>query len=110
MRVVSATKTSSENGMESQAVFECDVVPGLCNSTGNMHGGAVATLVDNTTTAAQAALAEPDYWQFGGVSRTLNVTYLRPLQGGTTVTIECLVRSVGRRLGGSKECSMSDVG
>lgn len=64
---------------------------------GNMHGGATATLVDMSTTFAQAAITKEGFWEFGGVSRTMGVTYLKPIVQGTIIVIECSVRSVGKR-------------
>lgn len=44
-------------------------------------------------------VARPDFWTFAGVSRTLNVTYLRPIPVGETVIIECEVIAIGKRMG-----------
>lgn len=93
--------------MEARVVFELEIVPGLCNSMGNCHGGAVAMLADNTTTAAAAPVAREGFWVFGGVSRTLSITYLRPLPQGSTVVIENMVRSVGKTLS-TIQCVMRD--
>ncbi|EME42966.1 hypothetical protein DOTSEDRAFT_45021 [Dothistroma septosporum NZE10] len=49
------------------------------------------------TTFAQVAIAKDGFWEFGGVSRTLSVTYLKPIVQDTVVVIECSVRSVGKR-------------
>ncbi|KKF94132.1 Thioesterase superfamily protein [Ceratocystis platani] len=38
------------------------------------------------------------FWEFLGVSRSLNVTYLRPAFAGEVLTIDCEVVSVGQRL------------
>lgn len=65
---------------------------------GNMHGGAVALVFDMTTTMCAAPLARRDFWWFGGVSRTLSVTYMRPVRMGTTVEINCEVLQMGERL------------
>ncbi|CZT20240.1 uncharacterized protein RCC_06098 [Ramularia collo-cygni] len=106
LRVISAKATdAAQDGMEAVSVYELDVVPGLCNSMGNMHGGAVATLADNTTTLAAAPISRPGFWEHGGVSRTLNVTYLRPITKGSTLRIECAVRSVGQKLAAT-QCSI----
>ncbi|GAP88664.2 putative thioesterase superfamily protein [Rosellinia necatrix] len=43
-------------------------------------------------------ISRPGFWQYGGVSRTLNVTYLRPVPVGTTVDVECEVVHAGQRL------------
>lgn len=58
----------------------------------------MALLADMTTTMAAAPIAEPGWWEFGGVSRTLSVTYLRPSVVGTRVVVRCVVRNVGARL------------
>lgn len=76
------------------------VVPGeFCNRTGMMHGGAVSLTVDMATTLAQAPLAAPGFWEFGGVSRTLSVTYLRPIPKNLEILIVCEVVQVGKALG-----------
>jgi len=49
-------------------------------------------------------ISHPGFWQYSGVSRTLNVTYLRPVPIGTTVDIECEVVHAGQRL-----CSLRGV-
>lgn len=56
--------------------------------------------MDLCTTMAAAPLAAPGFWQFGGVSRGLSVTYLRPApsKGGEEVVIECEVLQIGKRL------------
>lgn len=64
-----------------------------------VHGGCTATLFDSTTTAALIAISRPGFWVSSGVSRTLNVTYLRPVTQGTTVIIETEVVHAGKRLG-----------
>lgn len=70
-----------------------------------VHGGCTATLFDSTTTAALIAISRPGFWVSSGVSRTLNVTYLRPITQGTTVIIETEVVHAGKRLG---ECLSYD--
>jgi uncharacterized protein (TIGR00369 family) len=69
------------------------------NRLGNLHGGCAATIFDVCTTTALFPMAKPGFWSFAGVSRTLNVTYLRPIPVGETIIIECEVVAVGKRLG-----------
>lgn len=104
MRVVSATAhtTGSE---QAHCIFHLEILPGFCNPMGNMHGGAVALLADMATSMATAPISQPGWWEFGGVSRTLQVTYLKPVVKGTTVEVECFLRGVGKRL--CKWCSVS---
>ena len=102
-KVISAKKSSpTSTGAETHVVLEIEIVPEMCNSMGNAHGGFVATLADNTTTMAAAPLSETGFWDFGGVSRTLNVTYLRPMPKGCIVVSENWVRSAGKKLCKSK--------
>jgi len=50
----------------------------------------------------------PPTWRIPGVSRTLNVTYLRPVPSGTTVRIVCEVVHVGRRMATVKGTMMRE--
>ncbi|OHW96589.1 thioesterase superfamily protein [Colletotrichum incanum] len=68
------------------------------NRSSNLHGGCTATLFDYCTSVALYPIARTGRWQFLGVSRTLNCTYLRPVPCGTEILIECEVISVGKQL------------
>lgn len=81
--------------------FSLDVRPELCSRTGNLHGGAAALVFDMCTGMAVAPLATVEGWRFGGVSRNLNVSYLRPVPVGTVVDVVCEVVSLGKSLGKS---------
>lgn len=52
-----------------------------------------------TTSMSVAPLAKASGWQFGGVSRNLNVSYLRPVPSGTQVQVVCEVPNLGKNLG-----------
>jgi acyl-coenzyme A thioesterase 13 len=93
LRIVSATKSPRVT-----CVFELDVTGRWSNRMGNMHGGAIALVFDMCTTMCAAPLARRDFWWFGGVSRTLAVTYLRPVTMGMVVEVRCEVLQMGRRL------------
>ncbi|PHH87603.1 hypothetical protein CDD83_8656 [Cordyceps sp. RAO-2017] len=69
-----------------------------CNRLQSLHGGAVATLFDFCTTMALAIVNRPGFWQFLGVSRSLNVTYLRPARCDEEILIECHIVQVGKKL------------
>jgi len=81
------------------SVFELEVTPAFGNRMGNMHGGAIALVYDMCTTMTVAPLSREDFWWFGGVSRVLSVTYLRPVKVGMCIRIECEVLQMGTRLG-----------
>ena len=69
-----------------------------CNRLYNLHGGCAATLFDYCTTLPLALVSRPGFWQFMGVSRTLNVTYMRPVPAGEEVLILCELLQVGKKL------------
>ncbi|KFY46803.1 hypothetical protein V494_00321 [Pseudogymnoascus sp. VKM F-4513 (FW-928)] len=81
-----------------KVVFEYTCQPSHANRLGNLHGGCASTIFDIATTVALVPISKPDFWKFVGVSRTLNVTYLRPVPVGETVVIECEVIAIGKRL------------
>jgi acyl-coenzyme A thioesterase 13 len=74
------------------------VLPFYGNRMSNMHGGALALVFDMCTTICTGPIARKDFWWFGGVSRKLDVTYLRPVKVGSIIVIECEVLQIGRRL------------
>lgn len=71
----------------------------LCNGMGSMHGGATATIFDLCTTMPLTLIRKEGYWELPGVSRTLNVAYLKPVRMGEEVEVEAEIVSVGWRLG-----------
>ena len=78
--------------------FTFTVPAEYCNCIGNLHGGAAALLLDICTTTALVSISRPGYWQSGGLSASLNITYVRPVPCGTRVEIVSSVVSAGRRL------------
>ena len=93
LKLVSATANPSK------VTFEMTVPQEYCNRTGMMHGGAVAMILDMCTSAAQGPTARKGFWEFGGVSRTLSLTYLRPMPQNMDLVIECEVLQTGKNLG-----------
>ncbi|KAK3368942.1 HotDog domain-containing protein [Lasiosphaeria ovina] len=81
-----------------RVVFRYTVQPSHCNRLGSLHGGCIATLFDYCTSTAIALVSAPGHWHYLGVSRTLNVTYLRPAPSGAAVLIEAEVVHAGKRL------------
>ena len=69
------------------------------NRMNNLHGGCTATIFDFCTTTALFPMSRPGFWEYAGVSRTLNVTYLKGVPVGEVTRIECEVVSIGKRLG-----------
>lgn len=81
-----------------RVTFRLTVQPQHCNNLMNMHGGCTATVFDFCTSIPTTLVARLGFWLFLGVSRTLNVTYLRPIPCGETVLIDCEVVHLGSRL------------
>lgn len=64
-----------------------------------MHGGAAGVIFDMATTSALCPVAKPGYWEFmGGVTRSLNVSYLKAVPINITVLIRSKVVSVGKQM------------
>lgn len=94
IRLVSATST-----LEKTAVtFSLKGGPNLTNRLQSIHGGAVALIYDMCTTMCTAPLAKKGFWQFGGVSRNLSVTFMRPATLDMDIVVECEVLQMGARL------------
>ncbi|KAL3470630.1 thioesterase family protein [Aspergillus californicus] len=78
--------------------FLLTIGPKHCNLLGNLHGGCAATLVDVLSTMILLGASKPGLYESGGVSRHLNVTYLRPVPCGSTVRLVSSVVHMGKRL------------
>ncbi|KAI9662185.1 MAG: RNA polymerase III subunit C82 [Trizodia sp. TS-e1964] len=84
---------------EGKCTFELLVTEKYANMRGMLHGGAAALIFDMCTAVAVGPVARPGTWGFlGGVSRALNISYLKPVPIGTTLRIECEVLHLGRKL------------
>jgi len=77
-----------------RASFECDVTDDVRNRMGSLHGGVIATLVDD---AGTAAIASADTEGRFGVTTDLNVSYFAAALEGT-VTARAQVLKSGRTL------------
>ncbi|KAG0211427.1 Acyl-coenzyme A thioesterase 13 [Mortierella sp. GBA30] len=82
---------------DDSAVFEYTVQKSDCNFSNSFHGGAIATLVDNLSTAAMFT-RERKHFLYGGVSSDLHVTYVSAAALGMTVLLEVKVHKVGAGL------------
>jgi|SRR5690242_2130243 len=64
-----------------------------------MHGGAAGVIFDMSTTTALCPVARPGFWEFmGGVTRSLNISYLKAVPIGTTVRLTSRVVGVGKQM------------
>jgi acyl-coenzyme A thioesterase 13 len=76
--------------------WEMTVLSTHTNKGKNLHGGCSATVMDILTSTALLTLARPGYLDGGHVSRTITMSYLRPVPIGTRVKIECEVVAAGK--------------
>jgi uncharacterized protein (TIGR00369 family) len=96
LTLVSSSPATPEKG--ATVTFRFIVRREHTNGFGNLHGGCNSTLFDFCTSAVLGMINRPGYWLFLGVSRALNVTYLRPVPVDEPVLIECEVMQAGQRL------------
>jgi uncharacterized protein (TIGR00369 family) len=83
---------------EEVAVLEMPIDPNAFGGTGNLHGGALATLID-VTSAMAASRANPfDFETHSLVTADLHIRYLGRPSGGDTVRAEARVVRAGRQL------------
>ncbi|ROV97038.1 hypothetical protein VSDG_04112 [Cytospora chrysosperma] len=81
------------------------------NYNGVLHGGAAGVIFDMLTTIALGPIARPGFWSFlGGVTRTLNLSYLKAVPIGTTVIVHAYVYQVGKRMAYIKGWMTSEDG
>lgn len=86
-------------GPEGWTIVEFPMTQDYANLNDVMHGGAGALLFDMFTTIALGPLSRPGYWDFlGGVTRTLNISYLRGVPIDTTVRFHARVVQHGRTM------------
>ncbi|EEQ29318.1 hypothetical protein McanMca71_004218 [Microsporum canis] len=87
---------SAAAGPPARVTYFATVAPEMCNGFGNLHGGCATTLIDNASSTLLLAMG--GYFSLGGVSRSLNMTFLRPVPEGTEISINCELVHAGKRL------------
>jgi hypothetical protein len=86
-------------------IWSCkEALPGHC-SVGSKPSSrfwcrkANTGVTDMCTSLTLAPISRPDFWFFmGGVSRTLNISYLRAIPIGTTIRVNSMVVHAGRTM------------
>ena len=79
----------------SEMIFRLKVQNSFCNLFGTMHGGAIASLVDVSTTLLVSAF---DKTSRHNVSVELNTQYLNPINNNSSILIHCKVPKSGKSL------------
>jgi acyl-coenzyme A thioesterase 13 len=80
---------------EGKARLRIVVTPAVANLGGNLHGGAIATLVDD---AGTLAIMTADRDSRPGVTTDLNVSYFSAGRAGETIFADAEVLKTGRTL------------
>ncbi|EMD67618.1 hypothetical protein COCSADRAFT_34417 [Bipolaris sorokiniana ND90Pr] len=79
--------------------YEMFMAPNFSNLNNVMHGGAAGVIFDMSTTTALCPLARPGFWEFmGGVTRSLNISYLKAVPIGVKVRLNSKVVSIGKQM------------
>ncbi|QIW97539.1 hypothetical protein AMS68_003057 [Peltaster fructicola] len=76
-------------GTSGKAVYSLTVPARYCNYTGNVHGGAVATILDGLTNCCTAIVSRNGFWDYGGVTRSFSINYIRPVEQNREVMVYC---------------------
>ncbi|KKZ61975.1 hypothetical protein EMCG_03532 [[Emmonsia] crescens] len=81
------------------AVWELNITEFWANLNGVMHGGAYGVIFDMCTAISMCPLSREGYWEFlAGVTRSLNISYLKAVPIGTTIYIRANVIQHGRTM------------
>ncbi|CAI9635427.1 hypothetical protein GT037_010448 [Alternaria burnsii] len=85
--------------LDGTVTYELVIGPNFSNLNNVMHGGAAGVIFDMSTTTALCPLARPGFWEFmGGVTRSLNMSYLKAVPINTRVRLNSRVVSVGKQM------------
>ncbi|PGH32778.1 hypothetical protein GX50_04432 [[Emmonsia] crescens] len=76
--------------------FEFTVTPQMCNPLGILHGGCTTTILDVLTSTAALTVPDNDN-MVSTLSRTLSMTFLRPVPVGTTVRAVVQLVAAGKK-------------
>lgn len=89
-------KTTLLKAEPGRTEWEMVITNAHANKSGNLHGGMACIILDNLTSTALLTLAKPGFIDAGHVSRTITMSYLRPVPIGSKVKIICEAVAAGR--------------
>ncbi|SGY69590.1 BQ5605_C004g03035 [Microbotryum silenes-dioicae] len=79
--------TAPRKGAQALTTVELEVDDGMCNLSGNAHGGFLAWLIDHCSSLSLIALAGHGRWATSGVSTNLTVNYISAAPSGTPLKV-----------------------
>lgn len=80
-----------------RVAFNMTVTDAFLNKNGTLHGGAASLILDCITSFAIVTISREGFWENTGVSRTLNMVFLRPIFKETKIRIEGEVVHAGKK-------------
>ncbi|OAX82924.1 hypothetical protein ACJ72_02731, partial [Emergomyces africanus] len=81
------------------AIWELPITEFWANLNGVMHGGGYGVIFDMCTAISMCPISRDGYWEFlAGVTRSLNISYLKAVPIGVTVYIRTNVIQHGRTM------------
>ena len=74
-----------------RVVYRFKVLREYLNPSNTLHGGMSGGLYDTATSWMLRVIGKPGFWMNAGVSRSLNITFLRPAAEGEVLLMDCEV-------------------
>lgn len=91
MKVVEVVEAERLSHSSARVVYRFPVQREYLNRDMKLHGGTAAGMYDKATTGLLRLIKKPGFWMHNGVTRSLNLTYLRPAAEGEMLRMECEV-------------------
>lgn len=96
---MSKCKLLSVSAADNSLIYSFTPSQHYANLNNVVHGGAFGILFDMFTMTTLGTVAGLDYWEFmGGVSRTINMSFLRAAPVGRELFFHCRVVQHGRTM------------
>lgn len=93
-----ATETQQAS-LHPTVIWRLTVKPHHTNLNNVLHGGCYGVIFDMATMSAMTPVQKHGYWDFmAGVTRTLNISFLKAVPVGTTILVKSRVIQHGRTM------------